>query len=233
VSDALIKGDKDPYYRGGPFDREDPRSLINIMPREAIWCLEKLPVAYLYMSEKELRAEVNPDVRLNQIRIAFWKEYDMARSSLTAMSVVGMQSFLDGLPSIHVRDALQDPEKLAWILCPPASYDNMLEEALARGLGRINEIIDLPLYNNSGEVDERIATLILKAVAFLDIRKHGMPTQKIDSTTRQLNVNITKRDMKQLGSHTRIEDLDAKIKKLESELGPNMTVIEQDQDDSN
>lgn len=228
MSESLIKDDKDPYYRGGPFDREDPRSLINIMPREAVWCLEKLPIAYLYMGEKELRQEIDPDVRLNQIRIAFWKEYDMARASLTKMTVAGMQSFLDGLPSIHVRHALQTPEKLAWILCPPASYDNMLEEALARGLGRINEILDLSLYNKDGEVDEKIATLILKAVAFIDIRKNGMPTQKTEQTIKQLNVNVNRRDIKQLGSHTRIEDLDAKIKELESQMGPQIVTIAHD-----
>lgn len=231
MSDSLIKDDKDPYYRGGPFDREDPRSLINIMPNEAIWCLEKVPIAYLYMGEKELRAIVEPDVRLNQIRIAFWKEYDMARSSLTKMTVIGMQSFLDGLPSIHVRQALQTPEALAWILCPPASYDNMLEEALARGLGRINEILDLPLRNNDGDIDAKVTELILKAVAFLDIRKHGMPTQRTESTIKSLTMNVTKRDIKQLGSHTRIEDLDAKIKQLEESMGPQMQIMGPESDD--
>lgn len=228
MSESLLAEDKDPYYVGGPFDRNDSRSLINIMPREAILTMERVPIPFLYMSEGQLREEVNPGVRLNQIRIAFWKEYDTARAELGKMTISGMLSFLDGLPTIHVRDALQTPIKLAWILCPPASYDNMLEEALARGLGRINEILSMPFYDKDGETDTKVMELVLKAVAFLDIRKHGMPTQKTEQTIKQLNVNVTRRDMKKLGSHTRLEDINAKIKQLEAELAPTMTLIEDD-----
>jgi hypothetical protein len=216
----LLNPEKDLYYAGGPFDKNDPKSLINLMPRECLRALEDVPVNLLFMGEDQLRREVFPSVRLNQIRIAFWKEYDMAHSSLSKMTLKGMIGFLDGLPTIHVRDALQTPTSLAWILCPPMSYDNMLEEALARGLGRINEILSLSFYDTDGDLDPKVVELILKATAFLDVRKHGMPTTRTETTAtvNQLSVNVTRRDLKQLGQHSRIEDIDAKIKQLESKM---------------
>jgi hypothetical protein len=220
----LISEEKDIYYAGGPFDRNDPRSLINLLPREAKEAIPDVPVAYLYMSERELAAEVRPSVRVRQIRIAFWKEYDAAQASLSRMTIAGMQQFLDGLPSIHVRQALTSPITLSFIICPPASYDNMLEESLARGLSRIQEIMDLPLHNNDGEVDHKTVELILKATAFIDMRKNGMPTQRTEQTIKQLNVNVSRKDMKQLGQHSRIEDIDQKIKQLESQLNKDVIV---------
>jgi len=139
---------------------------------------------------------------------------------LSKMSIRGIIGFLDGLPTIHVRDALSTPTSLAWILCPPASYDNMLEEALARGLSRINEILELPFYDSSGRPDSKIMELVLKATAFLDVRKHGMPTQRMESTAtvNTLNVSVTKKDLKQLGSHSSIKEIDEKIKQLENKV---------------
>jgi len=212
----LVPEDQDLFYKGGPFDETEARSLISIMPPEAKKTLYRSPAFYFKLPEHELQRQIKPTPRLNQIRMAFWREYDAAQSAMGKMTLKGIISFLGNLPTFYVREALTTPNQLAWVLCPPVSYENTLEEALQRGLQRVNEILDISLHDEDGRFDKGRAELLLKAVAFLDVRKHGMPTQRIQQHQIQ-EVSVTRRDAKQLGG-ARVEDLDQKIKRLEAAL---------------
>lgn len=213
----LIPAGKDIFYAGGPFDRSDPRSLINIMPKEAVRTVEQLELTWFEMGEADLQLFLKPAHDVNIIRLAFWKEFDAASASLTKMTLKGMMQYLGGLPSFHVMRVMQEPKSLMWLITPPVSYDNTLEEALLRGLKRVNEILDLPIVTPDG-IDHKTAELILKATAYLDIRKFGKPTERIETTNKSLITTVTQRDVKQLGGQREVQ-LDEKIKELEAKLG--------------
>ena len=207
----------DPFEAGGPFDREDPRSLISIMPREARATLDETPALWLTMDEHEIVKLVKPTPLLQQIRSAFWLEYDAAQSTHTKMTLKGVILHMgSSSPSLLVKDALTNTKKLAFILHPPLHYDTLIAESLSHGLRRIQEILDLPLVDQDGKIDHKSAELILKATAFLDIRKNGMPTQRTEM--KQLTVNVTKKDLAALNGH-KPHELDQKIRQLEAELG--------------
>jgi hypothetical protein len=208
----------DIYEEGGPFDQKNPRSLINIMPREARVMLDHVPVEWLMMNERDLHDIVKPSTLLNAVRTAFWLEYDLAQSSHTKMTLKGVMVHMNNQsPTILIRNAFATARSLAWILHPPIHYSTLIDETLNHGMRRIEEILSLPLHDNDGKVDPRVAELILKATAFLDVRKHGMPTQRTENLTKNLNVTVTKSDLKKFGV-TKAEELDHKIQELEHKL---------------
>ena len=204
------------FQEGGPYDKESPTSLYNIMPREARATFDNMEVAMLLMDEAHLEKRIKPTPYLNQVRTAFWKEYDAAQSTQTKMTIKGIQKHIGTYsPSVLLREYLMAPATLSWILIPPTHYDSLVDEALDRGLRRIQQIIDMPMEKPDGTLDHKAAELIMKAVAFLDLRKNGMPMQR--SEIKQLSVNVSKGDLKQLGS-MKGEDIDQKIRELEERL---------------
>lgn len=200
-------------YRGGPFDTKNPRSLINIAPEEVVHMLMyKMTVDLLYMNELQLEEKFRPSSEIQKIRLAFWKEYETAQSELRKMTIANIGRFM-GQPSASLLKVIRNVNHLAVILCPIASYENFLEEALMAGTKRLREMINLPFYKPDGELDHKTMDLILKAVAFIDLRKNGGIVQ------RQVQVNVDKKTAREIGSmpsSTSLEDIDKRIAELEA-----------------
>jgi hypothetical protein len=160
------------------------------------------------MTEKELDKAFRPDSTLQKIRIAFWKEYEAAQSEFRKMTINGIGRYL-GYGSIPLAKSLKKTESLAVILCPVTSYENFLEEALMTGAKRLREMLELPFITEEGKVDKATLDIVLKAVAFLDLRKNGGIVQ------RQVSVNMSKSSQESLIKNVSIDEIDAKIKELE------------------
>lgn len=197
-------------------DDNNPRSLISILPAKMRRHLLNIPAHFLDMDEftmeKQITAHRNPYV--NRVRIAFWDEYEKAQSELRKMDLYNVAHAVGSLEQ-HVYKLFTDVEIAAWILCPPSSYTIFLDEALAHGLKRLREdILTLPVRDECGEVNQNNLNLIMKAVAFLDMRKHGAIVQK----SMNLNLSTTKAEFKELSEAMNAEAIDAKIKELELEL---------------
>lgn len=195
----------------GIIDPENPRSLINIAPKGVADLMGRLDKKYYAMSEKQLKTLLSDDPTLNRLRISFWKEYDAAQSQMRDMLWSNISRLMQARP-ISFSAYFHRPEILAYILCPPASYDAFLEEALSHGMSRIREILDLPLRDENGRVNAKVGELILKAAAFLDLRTHGGFLQKSVHAEVGLGLN----SIKKLADQLSIEEIDKKIKELES-----------------
>lgn len=213
---STIKGDHTALDTPGMLESKNPRSIINIAPEGMKELIEKLPREFLEMSERRLHEVVDPDPMLNRVRLAFWKEYDIAQGEIRKMGWLGVTKMVQR-PSVMLKRMMEDPLKLAWILCPPANYDVFLEEAIQHGMTRIREILDLSLQKEDGSIDTRVGELILKATAFIDLRRHGGFVQK--QVNVDLGSGITERQMKNVAEQINIEDISKKIELLESELG--------------
>jgi hypothetical protein len=200
-----------------PYDITSAHSLINKIPEEVKdVILTKCPVKLLFASEALLKREVQPDSQLNRIRLAFWKEYELSRVEYRMMSFGGVASQV-GFPSILVRMDLTNPKKLAWVLCPPMSYENFLEEALLAGMQRLRDIIELsPVDMSTGLLDPKIADVQLKAVTFLDMRKHGGIKQR---SSVEISNTITDDPLAIGADGLSLEDVESKIKHLEEKMG--------------
>ena len=246
----------DDVQKTDPYETSSKSSMINMAPP---WLQDHMRSAnvmeYMELSEEELKKRVRPNLTFKRLRTNFWREYEMlhrnfGRAPATLEKSISIYRICVGIctneyfaSKIATNDLF-----LSWIIRPPVNYEVAMEESLQHGLDRMREILNFPLYkgkyNKDGipvcdkytgeqvlEPDEKIANLLLKTVAFLDLRVKGAIPQKIQQYTQQqitrqsvnynvrpgsnsaVTVDVDKLDSKLLS----IDDLDSKIAKLSKE----------------
>lgn len=200
-----------------PYNVNDPRALVNIVPKRLRRCIEQVPKDYYAMEEPQLEAVANPTVVDKRIRMAFWHEYESAQSLMRDMRVANI-SMLANVHEALLYRGFGRLEKMAYYLSPPVEYSMFLEEASTHGLQRLrDEILTIDIYKVDPKTGEKVlntqaANLLLKAIAFVDLRKHGGIVQK------NLHIHSDSREMKDVsGTVKTVEDLDKRIKELESQ----------------
>ena len=195
------------------FDREDPRSVINLVPGAWRKIIERIPREWLSMSERELEAFVRPEPFVSRLRLAFWAEYEVAQMRVEKMSIHRMAMRL-GVGAHYVSSAMRGTENMAWVLCVPGSYEMYLDEAVNYGLRRLREeVLTMNITKDNGAVDPKAAELLLKAIAFLDMRKHGGFVQRSEVA------NVKRLTDSSEPSMMSVEEIDEKIANLEKAVG--------------
>jgi|ETNmetMinimDraft_9_1059917.scaffolds.fasta_scaffold11168_2 hypothetical protein len=187
------------------FNKENKKSVYNMMPEKWRTLLERRGIQEeLEKEEWEVKKGLNITPTLNRLRYSFWNEYYRAVDSNRGKMV--QKNIFRGVCSMEVyQKMLMNNAYVAWILCPPSDTVVALRETLNYGLDRVREIMDLPLYKiesvkvgkdefeDREVVDEKVANLMLKAVAMVDLRLHGSYVQvaKIEQKTLNVNKNVT------------------------------------------
>jgi hypothetical protein len=174
------------------FDQENEDSLISKLPDRMVPILERirhrLP-RFLARPEHDLRIYCKPDERDERVRLSFWDEYNAATAAGKKMS---LQSIITGSTSWESWVAIYEPSdmKMIWILTPPVSYAMAMRQILHKGTERLLEIMNLPIMDDNGKVDPRVATLILKAWQLADMRVKGGIVQRMQVEQKSVNVNF-------------------------------------------
>lgn len=121
----------------------------------------------------------------NRLRLKFWMEFD--RCQVEGEKAMNMAAICAGICSrtYFYNDYVKFPEKMAWLLCPPAGYIAKTEEALEFGIEQLRDILDQDHVWSSGKLDHRLIGLKIRIVEMLDIRVKGAVVQK----TMNMNVN--------------------------------------------
>jgi len=243
---------KDDILDIDPYDINHPRSMINKVPN---WLRERmqgqLMMEYMRMDEEKLQEIVKPTLTINRLRTAFWYEYEKLfakyGSSYNSHSDHGLSihRVCSGICSVSyfMYDVARNDAYLAWISHPPLNYEKSMQEALTHGLDRVREILNLPMLEYKFTKDglpcvdpctnqpvmianEKVANIILKTVAFIDLRIKGAIPQQIQQNINRNSINYNVRDansrvtvdVEALDSKLlTIEDLDSKIKELSNE----------------
>lgn len=193
-----------------PYDLDDKRSLANIVPPWLRAAMEEVPRDMYFWSEEKLRGYARADAKLNRIRLAFWAEYEEAQSELRMFNLYGITKRV-GMAQSYIKELLSDVKVLPYVLLPPVTYDLFLEEALSHGLSRLREILDIQIVDEDGKLDHKSAEILLKATAFIDMRKNGGIVQRTMNVHAFSGSAGEKRFANQLSSG----ELDKKIKELE------------------
>ena len=90
-----------------------------------------------------------------------------------------------------------------------------MEEALAYGIERLREILELPMFDKKGRVDGKAAELILKTVALLDQRVKGSVVQRAEVRSLNVNMNSAASSLEQKQLMGNVEEMEARMKFLE------------------
>lgn len=244
--------DHNAIYNVDPYDMDHPKSMINMVPS---WLkarmMSKSISELMSLSEEQLKAHVKPNLTLNRLRTSFWHEYERSHKAhgryIQGHANIGLYRMCLGICTVqYFMDKIaKNDYYLAWIIRPPLNYDMAMQEALEYGLSRLREVLDFPLYkpkyNKDGipitnsvteqpvlEPDEKIANIVLKTVAFLDLRVKGSIPKQINQNIRSQNQNMninTQVPNEYIPAASRpvdiatlsIEDIDKKIAQIEGE----------------
>lgn len=198
-------------------DLNDPKALINLVPKSVKDAMLRVPEAFLNMDERELE-KLTPKQSFTlvdrRLRTAFWLEYARATDAGTALNLANVYQGVCSRAYFY-NYVIESQPRLAYLLLAPTDYRIAMEEALLFGVDRLREILDLPIYDPSGKPDPKIADVILKTVAILDQRVKGAVIQKIQQHT----VHESKGGGKPTESPETMVEIEAKLASLRAQAG--------------
>lgn len=167
------------------FDRENPRSLANILPKaiaeKLLGAKEKRPDLF-QMDEDELlecfkQEKLIPTSTDSRLRMNLWNEYERAQT--LKRSIFPTNIYLGVCTAPHFYQVvLRRPEKVAWLFTPPADYATSLHEALLFSLAEMRRALSLP-HVKGNKVDTRLLEVKVKIYEKIEARALGAIPQKI------------------------------------------------------
>jgi hypothetical protein len=199
-------------------DADNPRSLINLVPEAVRNHINNLPEDFLHLTEEELEA-MTPNAQWTMVdrrlRTAFWLEYE--RVQATGGHMVMTNIFGGTCSKNYFYDrVLTCKPRLGYLLQAPQNYRVATEEALIHGVNRVREILDLPLFTELKDgrrvPDPKVADVIIKAVAMLDMRVKGAVIQRI----QQHNINENLNQKQNVPEPSSMAEIDEQLKELQA-----------------
>lgn len=204
------------------WQRAEDRSLINlvtpIVQTRFVEATQKKPDLFgkdEYTLYKLLKNDgVPPTPTDNRLRLSFWLEYDRAQAACEKMNLSHVYNGVC-MRSYFYESYLSKPEKIAWLTCPPASYEVTLKESVTFGLEVMRSILgeDPESYPPGQRI--KFKELQAKIFSLLDMREKGAFTQRSEIKQMNLNVSSTDGSVASAMLDNSMEAIEKKIKELE------------------
>lgn len=184
--------------------------------------IKKLDTEFVDLDEAALQESIrtnlgnpnwHPKPIVESLRQRFWEEYEVAhRYGVTINEAKIFEGVCEkGVFQKHMEDAIS----LAWILCRPPSYEQTIQHLLNQGYRRFAEVLNLPIKDKMGIVNEKLIDQMVKITAMMDLRSRGGYTQRSEQLIRQ-QVEHTHSNSKEV--QAQVMDIDERIKELETKL---------------
>lgn len=173
-----------PHFEAELANPDNPRSVINLVPIKLAARIQALlgsaeDRAWALLPEYELWREIRrrgyqPSRIDSQLRVNFWFEYNRCQTACD--SNMNMQAVLNCVISREsfYEFYIMKPERVAWLLCAPASYRQKLEDTLCLAVDRIREVVDKIKVESEMGVIRCNVELLLKINQVLDLRLRGV-----------------------------------------------------------
>lgn len=200
------------------FEAENPHSVINkvtpAVARDFLLAKDSKPELF-NLDEKQLlrtlRRDYNPPTPTDhRLRMKFWFEYDRSAEAQEKMTMANVYANVCSL-ELFQEAFIKNPAKVAWLLCPPASYEIKVQEALGFGLDRMRDILEMDTVDPvTGKFNVQLAKLQKDIVQMLDLRIKGGIVQKVETKSVQMNINAATEELSQ-------DALDRKLKELRAQ----------------
>ena len=173
---------------------EGDRSLVSLLAkvpklRQRILELQQDHPEYFVMDEPTFKANHRDLITLvtQRIRVSLWQEFEGAICNNRLMRL--NQIFAGTCGETTFYSLIDNPIRLAYILCPPVDYIVMLKEAHGAGLEKLREIFSAQIIDEEGFLNPKAAEVVIKAFALLDARLKGAVVQRIDQRTLTASVS--------------------------------------------
>lgn len=168
------------------------------------------------ISETELkllliRDKIRPNKLDHTLRLAFWKEYDLAQHENRMMNMGVL--YIGICESPQFSNLWRFPHKVAWIVNRPLSYDSMMTEALEFGLSQLRDILELD-HLVGKKLNTQLIAAKIKIVKMLDDRIKGAVLQRIEQKSIGVNVHTTDKQVASLAMNGSMEEIERKLADL-------------------
>jgi hypothetical protein len=155
------------------------------------------------MDEQELYKEMRikrhtPSASDNRIRLKFWMEYDECRMNYNKYMNVKRIAAGTANYEFFILHYLKNCYLVAWMLMPPVNYKDRMIESLDFGLDQMREILNLPLQDEEGNLDHKLAAMKITIFKMLDDRSNGVAVQRLEQKTLQIKADIKPADMRKV-----------------------------------
>lgn len=207
-------------------DDKDPRSVVNLVPPLVRQAIENTPDWYLSMEASELKRVFKahdgyePTITDCRLRISFWQEYDSCHRRQKPMI---MANVYGGVCSRNYffEKFIRDKQRMAWLLCPPSDYQQMLGEALLFGIEQMRQILELPHESRDNEgnlkgFDAKLASVKVEIVKMIDQRVKGAVVQRTQNM--HMHASTSESTQKKEEIPETLVDIETKIAALEAEI---------------
>lgn len=215
------------------FDADNPKSLTNIAPCMVPYIERAMEVApdLMGLDEHNLYKELNklghqPSALDNRIRLSFWSQYEHAFLTNGKVTLTAVSAGVCRL-DVLVKYLKKRPERVAWLICPPATHKTKLYEALNYATEKMRDILEKDVMetvyikdrkgrvvDTDTKVNTKLAELQIKIWHLLDQRVNGSVVQRIESKSLQVNVGDSGVRDKTISQS--IADIDNKLRDLET-----------------
>lgn len=174
-------------------DKNNPVSLINLLPTQIADWIEIIPEATLAMTEEEIEKHAKPDLRDELLRTSFWMEYNRATSLGKKMNITQVFGGVCTRDQF-VRQICSNSWKLAYIVTPPRDFNVSMMEILYKSTEEMRQVLDIPNTYVDEQGVEQVRTNLVSAKMKIwetaQNRVHGSVTQKVQLDSRSVNVNV-------------------------------------------
>lgn len=198
---------------------DDPVDYFRRPLREAV---DAIPENILEMTEGELQNRIRPTEKDWAIRNRYWDLVKLAKDEARVGGRYYMNEIYSGICSAPHFSAkwLTDPYRVAWLLLP-------IENEKAQATQTYHFLVQkLKQYVLNVRITEDNLGDLVKLAQFLSVRAHGIPTQKHQHAVATLDLNKYTGDPAISGLSR--EEIDKKIKEIESKQSTSAQVIDVD-----
>lgn len=207
----------------GAYNKQDPRSLFNLLPPTLQETLLKTQNCFLNdLSDESIRKNIKetPEYKLvRKIRTSFWHEYDNALDTGRKMQMTRIWQGITQNSGEFWRIMKQD-HFAVYVFTKPTNKDVQERMLLEMSYDRLEEILSAPVTKKDGSLDAFGAKVIVDLWDKLNERVHGSVVKRVhvQSEQKNLNVNIDATKTDQITSKlTRAEDLNKRLMELKEQ----------------
>lgn len=212
-------------------DRDNPHSLVNMLPNKVGDALMSIPNEILTMTDHKLKKLGNIGITENRLRHAFWLEYGNAHAGKRQMRIANVHNGVCR-KEYWYHIVVKDVYKMAYIFSPPNSYKVTMSELVEMSVESLREVLEtphleeVPVMNNRGEpildrdgqpmfykkINSAIASAKIKVADLVMNRVYGAATQKIKIDQRVMSTNMPTEALPNT-----LEEIDNRIRALEDQ----------------
>ena len=231
------------------WDADDPTSIPRVLPglvAEKILNAYKARPDLFKRNEHELlqdlmREKATPTVVDRRIRLSFWEEYNRVTMShgdaekTIPLNSMNMENVVRGVchKSYFTGDYISSPQKVAFMVCPPASYLKATEEALIFGIDQLRDILALDNFTDvldkrTGKIKKILNTKLLEVKAKITLTlahqaKGSIVNHKVESKNLHIVGGVgsvgpetlpTARQVRFISNEMSMEEIDRKLNQI-------------------